>query len=102
MTTPFITGTIQKHYLQEMHLQNKFPVSMWCGIWNGQLIGPVFYEETLTATKYIENILNGIETVVLETSPLSFAKSLHFQQDGPPARKAVNGMKWINQNFAKQ
>ena len=47
------------YYVQEMHPQEKYSVSVWCGISNGQFIGPMFYEETLTATKYITLILHG-------------------------------------------
>ena len=55
------------YYMQEMHHKNS--VSVCCGIWN-ELIGPVFYEGTLTATKCIELILNGTIIDILEVTSL--------------------------------
>lgn len=89
-------------FVQEIHHQRKFSVSVWCGIWNGKLIGPVFYEGTLTAIKYLQLILNGIVTDTLETTPLSLVKKMYFQQDGAPAHKAINVTNWLNENFNKQ
>lgn len=86
-------------YVQEIHHQRKFSVSVWCGIWNGQLIGPVFYDGTLTGTKYLQLILNGVVTDILETTPLSFVRSMYFQHDGAPAHRDTNVRNWLNENF---
>ena len=56
----------------------------------------------LTAIKCIELILNDIVTDVLEMTPLSIVKSMHFQQDGAPAHKVINVTNRLNQSFGKK
>ena len=51
----------------------------------GKLIGPVFYDETLTSLKYVKLILNCKVTDLVETMPLSFLKKFYYQHDGAPA-----------------
>ena len=63
-------------------------MSVRCGIWNGQLTGPVFYERTLTTMKYIELTLNGLVTAILKMTLLSLVKGKHFQEDRAFAQKA--------------
>ena len=46
------------YFVHEIHHQRKFSDSVWCGIWNGKLIGPVFYDRTLSGLKYVQLILN--------------------------------------------
>ena len=80
-----ITGTIQNHIMCKKCITKK---SFQCPCGVGQLIGTVFYEGTLTTTKYIELILNGVVTDVLEMTLLSLVKSMHLQQDGMQAHKS--------------
>ena len=63
-----------------MHHPKLFSMSVWYGIWNGQLISPVFYEGILIVVKYIDITLNIIVTDILEKMPLSLVKNTHFQQ----------------------
>ena len=71
------------------------------GMQKGELISPIFYENMLTFKKYMELFLNGIETELLETTPLSSVKFSHFQQDKGSAHETINRTNWVNENFDK-
>lgn len=65
-----------------------FSVNVWCGIIGNSLIGPHFFQGTLTGAKYLEflrNVLPGL----MEDVPLNIRRNLIFQQDGAPAHNSL-------------
>lgn len=89
-------------FARETHHQQKFSVSVWCGIWNGKLVGPVFYEGNLTQERYLRIILNDAVSEFVEEMPLLCVKHMYFQQDGAPAHQGRNVTDWLNSNFGNQ
>lgn len=58
-------------------------VNVWCGIFNNRVIGPVFIEGNLTATRYLTLLRNQLENFIDEL-PLNDRRIMYFQQDGAP------------------
>lgn len=83
------------HWLRETNFQNIWGINVWCGILNGQIIGPKFYEGTLTGERYLqflrEELLNFIEDV-----PLHIRHNMILQQDGAPPHNAIIVTNYLN------
>lgn len=60
---------------QEVRHQVRWSLNVWCGIWNNHLIGPVFYDGTLTGQKYLE-LLQTTVTSFLDDMPLGRLRSV--------------------------
>lgn len=72
------------HFIREVDHQHRFSVHVWCGILNGTIIGPHFFQEHLTSELYLDflrNVLPGY----LEEIPLNIRRCMWFQHDGCPA-----------------
>ena len=70
------------YFVREIHHQRKFSASVWCGILNEKLIGPIFYDGTLTCFKCVQLIYYCKVTDLMETMPLSFLKNIYYQHNG--------------------
>jgi hypothetical protein len=75
------------HWLRETNFQNIWGVNVWCGIINGQIIGPRFYEGTLTGQLYLEFLRDELFEFV-EHAPLNVRQNVILQQDGAPPHNA--------------
>ncbi|GBM71295.1 hypothetical protein AVEN_173867-1 [Araneus ventricosus] len=51
-------------YAVEVRHQLRWSINVWCGCFNDRLIGPVFYEGTLTGQRYFELLHNVITDFV--------------------------------------
>lgn len=76
------------HWTRERNNQTVWGVNVWCGIIGGKLIGPYFFDETLTGRRYL-NFLNNELPLLLEDVPLATRERMYFQQDGAPAHNAI-------------
>lgn len=74
-------------YWVDEHPQTDPRVMVWCGIHDKKIIGPYFFETTVTANSYIR-CLQALLIPYLDTLPLSNFRDIYFQQDGAPAHFA--------------
>lgn len=75
------------HWLREGNFQNVWGINVWCGIIDGQIIGPKFYEGTLNGLRYL-NFLQDELPQLMEDVPLDIRRSMIIQQDGAPPHNA--------------
>lgn len=71
-------------WVRETHFQTIWGINVWCGLFNGRLIGPYFYDGTLTGNRYLD-FLQNILPDLLEDIPLNERATMWWQQDGAPA-----------------
>lgn len=64
--------------------QNKFSTNVWCGLIGSKIIGPVFYQGTLTGRRYLELVIFGVLEDFLDNLDLASRQVIYFQQDGAP------------------
>jgi len=69
-----------------------------CGILNYALIGPYFYEGTLTGQHYFD-FLENILPSLLENVPLHIRECIWLQQDGSPPHNANVVRNNLNHSF---
>lgn len=81
--------------------QVRFSFNVWCGIIGDRLIGPVFYDGTLTSERYLHYLLTAIEDK-LDDLPLAVLQSMWYQQDGAPPHNANVVINYLQQKFANR
>lgn len=87
--------------------QHQFSVNVWCGMIRSEIVGPVFYEGTLTGRRYVDLIISGALEEYLDGVNLATRHLIYFQQDGAPPHQfgdvrmllqRLFGEKWIATN----
>ena len=86
------------HWQREVNYQNRWSVNVWCGILNGEIIGPYFFEETLKGDRYLEFLINDLP-ILLENVSLQIRLNMWYQQDGCPAHFANVVRQYLNTAF---
>lgn len=84
--------------VRETRNQTRFRVNVWCGMINDILLGPYFFEGTLTAARYVEFLQNEFEEM-LNGMPLIVRRNMIFQQDGAPAHNARIARENLKEKF---
>lgn len=77
--------------------QNRYGFNIWCGIFGNRIIGPIFFNETLTAEHYLQ-ILRQVSNI-LDDIPLEEVRNCWFQQDGAPPHNARPSVQYLNEHF---
>lgn len=98
----------EHHYSQENpHIsiprrnQIRFGFNVFCGILGNRLIGPIIFDGTLTAARYLEMLETTLEEW-LEEMPLAQNFAIWYQQDGAPAHNAITVINYLNNRFNNQ
>ena len=84
------------HWITEIDHNNKAHLNVWAGILHNQIIGPIFYEGTLTGAKYLSLLQNEIGPLVED---LNTNSEIWFQQDGAPAHYHNEVVGYLNDVF---
>lgn len=97
-------ATENPHWMIEVHSQYPKKINVWCGIVRERVIGPFFFEQSLTGQVYLEFLqLELIPALVaLFPNPLdpdSPDEELIFQQDGAPSHYAATVRTFLDETF---
>lgn len=85
-------------WITERGNQRIFGINVWCGILNGFLIGPHFYEGTLNANRYLRFLQTTLPEL-LEEVPFETRMNMWLQQDGAPAHNAVIVTRYLDREY---
>lgn len=86
------------HWMCEVQHQGRWSVNVWCGIIGGSIIGPYFFERSLTGNSFLEFLRNELP-VLLEDVPLDIRQNMFLQLDGCPAHFANNVKEYLNEAY---
>lgn len=86
------------HWTNDSNFQHVWGTNVWCGLLCGRLLGPYFYNGTLTGRRYLDFLSNTLPTFLDEFN-LDTRMNLFFQQDGAPAHNAIIVREYLNQTF---
>lgn len=89
------------HLIREGRSQYQFKINLWCGILNGQIIGPFELPDTINSENYLEFLENRI-CVLLDDIPLALLQTMWFQQDGCPAHYGRNVRSFLDRTFSER
>lgn len=74
---------VNPHWTQHIDHQHRWSVNVWCGVVDGQVVGPYFFNGTVTGQNYLEFLTNQLP-VLIENVNLVTRQRMWFQQDGAP------------------
>lgn len=74
------------HWMEQDKHQGGSSVMVWCGIWRNFVIGPFFFDSTVTGESYLD-MLKG--SMIPQLESLGLGLPAWFQQDGAPAHYSV-------------
>lgn len=89
------------YWIRERNFQRRWSVNVWCGILGDQLIGPYFFNGTLTGQQYLDFLMNQLP-LLLENINLSLRQVMYFQQDGAPAHNSNIVSAHLNRVFPRR
>lgn len=93
--TFYLNGTVNRqncrywsnqnpHWMMESQTQRPQKLNVWAAIINNQIIGPYFFEATLTGAAYLEFLELDLIPELARRFPNQQNQRLFFQQDGAP------------------
>lgn len=85
-------------WVRETRFQTRWGVNVWCGLFNGRLIGPYFFEGYLNGQRYL-NILENELPALLDDIPLNERRDMIWQQDGAPPHNNGIVANYLNARF---
>ena len=71
-------------------------ITVWGGITSAGLVGPFFFESTVTDDSYLKMSQEKVWSVISQGEDIG---ELYFQQDGAPPHYATIVHNWLNDNF---
>jgi hypothetical protein len=82
---------------EDPHIKFKVPntqegIMVWCGLTSGGLVGPYFFQETVTGRAYKQMLVDYVW-------PQLKRKRLCFQHDGAGPHYAAEVRNWLNKTF---
>lgn len=90
----------QPNAIQPTNFQRRFSINVWAGVLGTRIIGPHFYEGTLTADRYL-NFLQAELPNYLEEVPMAFRNRIIYMHDGAPPHNRRDVTLFLNQRFRK-
>jgi hypothetical protein len=70
-------------------------VMVWCGMTSSGLIGPYFFETSVTGQAYVDMLENFLWPKVMR-------RGLYFQHDGAPAHYSSMARTWLDKKFPRR
>lgn len=97
-------ATENPHWMMEVTTQYPQKLNVWCGIVRGRVIGPFFFEQTLTGQVYLDFLQFELVPALLALIPNPLNpdypdEELIFQQDGAPPHYAANVRTFLDETF---
>lgn len=89
------------HWYRSVDRQHRWSLIVWCGIVNGYLIGPYFFNGNVNTNTYLELIRDRLPEM-LEDVDLETRRRLWFQQDGAPAHFARQVRNFLDVTYGQQ
>lgn len=86
------------HWYRTVNHQRRWSIMVWCGIVNGYLIGPYFFEGNVAGNSYLHLIRDQFHELI-EDVDLETRRRMWFQHDGAPAHFAVIVRNFLNQYY---
>lgn len=87
------------HWLGRSRHQYQWSFNVWCGIYGSTIIGPVFFNNTLTGKRYVSEILKGPVEDFCCNTPLARLDATWYQHDGAPAHSSSQARAWLDVAF---
>lgn len=89
---------VNPHWHRQVDNQHRWSIHVWCGIINGYLIGPYFFNDNVNGGNFLALLRNHLPQL-LEDVDLHTRQRMWIQLDGTPPHYAVIVRNYLNQQF---
>lgn len=89
------------HWHRAVDHQNRWSIMVWCGIVNGYLVGPYFFDRNVDQHSYLELLRDRLPEL-LEEVDLNTRRRMWLQQDGAPPHFARIVRAFLNRNYGER
>src|SRR6185437_7270063 len=87
------------HWAQQVHFQHDERIMVWGGIFGDTVIGPFFFEGTVTGERYLDMLINQICPAVEQ---LNDGDGIWFMQDGAPPHYATIVRNFLDERYPER
>lgn len=87
------------HWHREVDHQHRWSLMVWCGIVNGYLVGPYFFEANVDQHTYLELLRDRLPELLADVD-LETRQRMVFQQDGAAPHFAVIVRQFLYETYA--
>lgn len=84
---------------QQVRRQGRESFSVWVGLYQNKILGPIFYDGNLNGERYL-NIIQNLDG--LDNEPLNILRQLWWQQDGAPPHNGRAVTNYLHETFPNQ
>lgn len=88
-------------FTREMDHQHRWSLNVWGGIIGDFIVGPFFFDGSLTGIKY-EHFLRNDLPILLEDVPLNLRATMWLQHDGAPPHYSRRVRNFLNNEYANR
>ena len=84
------------HWVRAVDHQNRWSLTTWCGIVDGNLIGPFFFDDHVNRQNYLDFLTNHLPNLLADVDQ---ADHMWFQHDGAPGHRSLIVQQFLNERF---
>lgn len=100
-------ATENPRWMMEYRTQRPQKLNVWCGIVDGRILGPYFFDATLTGATYLDflrdDLIPALTALYPDPEEPDLPRNdLFFQQDGAPPHYAAAVRTYLDQVFANR
>lgn len=92
---------VNPHWYRQVLYQHRWTLHVWVGICHGEIIGPHFFEHTISGASYLQFLHDHLPEY-LENIPLNIRQRCWFQQDGAPAHFHHNVRTFLDEHYSNR
>lgn len=98
---------INPHWMMEAHTQRPQKLNVWAGVIGDHIVGPFFFNETLTGQRYLDFLRNDLMPALIaifpnNANPNLLDENIWFQQDGAPPHFARPVRQFLDECFPRK
>lgn len=86
------------HWFREVDHQQRWSLIVWCGIVNGYLIWPHFFEGNVNSARYLHFLRHELPDLLANVD-LQTRQRMWFQQDGAPAHRSRIVQRFLHRRY---
>lgn len=86
------------HWVRESNFQTTWGINVWCGLFNGSIIGPYFFNENLNGLRYLHFLENDL-IQLMEDIPIAERQGIWWQQDGAPPHNSQVVTEYLDRTY---
>lgn len=94
-------SVVNPRWYRAVDHQHRWSLNVWCGIVNGKIIGPYFFDGHLNGDMYLHFLENDLP-ILLENLDLRTRHQMWIQQDGAPAHYSRIVREFLNHAFPRR